>query len=354
MGDYNVNTLRNIPINRNTDEFNDMMTEHHFYPMVNKPTRVTDNTASIVDNIYSDSMIAAKIGILSCDISDHFPIFCIFNNLSIKTEKPTITKRKLNKTNMKKLNEALKAVNWQFLDDFDTQTAFTMFQGVIDQLFDKICPKQSFTMTYGNKLPWLTDARKKSIKDKNRLHVESKCNPNDHQLKRQYKNKRNQVTSDLRNAEIKYFSKEIDVNISDTNKTWQILRQIIGIGKSKVSNSHNFCINGNSVNNSLEIANAFNDFFTTIGPLLANKIPTSTINPLSYVKNVPNSIVIEEVSEREVSDIIKSLSNSSAGWDGFPISIAKQCSKNFVKPLTALINSSIRKEFFRVSLKRLE
>ena len=62
-------------------------------------------------------------------------------------------------------------------------------------------------MTYGNKLPWLTDALKKSIKDKNRLHVESKCNPNDQQLKRLYKIKGNQVTSDLRNAEIKYFSK---------------------------------------------------------------------------------------------------------------------------------------------------
>ena len=43
MGDYNVNTLRNIPTNKNTDEFNDMMAEHHLYPM---------DTASIVDNIY--------------------------------------------------------------------------------------------------------------------------------------------------------------------------------------------------------------------------------------------------------------------------------------------------------------
>ena len=93
------------------------------YPMVDKPTRVTDNTASIVVNIYSDAMIAAKTGILSCDISDHFPIFCIFNNLSINTEKPTITKGKFNKKNIKKLNEALKAINWQFLNDFDTQTA---------------------------------------------------------------------------------------------------------------------------------------------------------------------------------------------------------------------------------------
>ena len=105
-------------------------------------------------------------------------------------------------------------------------------------------------MIYGDKLPWLTDALRKSIRDKNRLHEESKCNPNNQLLKRQCKNKRNHVTSELRNAEIKYFSKEIDVNISDTNKTWKILRKIIGIGKSKASNSHNFHINRNSVNNS--------------------------------------------------------------------------------------------------------
>ena len=42
-----------------------------------------------------------------------------------------------------------------------------------------------------------TDALRNALRDRNRLHVESKCNPNDQQLKRQYKNKRNQVTSEL-------------------------------------------------------------------------------------------------------------------------------------------------------------
>ena len=142
------------------------MAEHLIYLLVNKPTWVTDNTASIVDNIYSDAMIATKTGIPSCDISDHFPIFCISNNLSIITEKPTVTIRNLNKKNIKKLNEALNAINWQFLNDCDTQTAFTMFQEVIDQFFDEICPKQTFMMTYGNKLSWLTDDLRKSIREK--------------------------------------------------------------------------------------------------------------------------------------------------------------------------------------------
>ena len=49
---------------------------------------------------------------------------------------------------------------------------------------DEFCPKQTFTMTYSNKLPWLTDALRKSIKIKNCLHAETKANPNDQQLKK--------------------------------------------------------------------------------------------------------------------------------------------------------------------------
>ena len=60
--------------------------------------------------------------------------------------------------------------------------------------------------------------------------------------------------------------------------------------------SDQFRIKGNTVTSNLhvEIAKAFNEFFTTIyiiGPILANKVPTSTSNPLFYVKNVSNSIV---------------------------------------------------------------
>ena len=117
------------------------------------------------------------------------------------------------------------------------------------------------------------------------------------------------------------------------------------------SNSNKFRIDGNTVTNSLEIANAFNEFFTTISSILTSKVPAFTTNPLSYVENVPNSIVIEDVSEQEVSDVIKSLNNSSAGWDQFPTSIAKQFRKHFIKSLTALINRSFREGIFPTELK---
>ena len=63
MGDYNINTLKNIPTNVNTSEFNNLMAEHLVYPMINKPTRVAAHTASIIDNIYTNTMIPTKTGI---------------------------------------------------------------------------------------------------------------------------------------------------------------------------------------------------------------------------------------------------------------------------------------------------
>ena len=50
-------------------------------------------------------------------------------------------------------------------------------------------------------------------------------------------------------------------------------------------------INNAAVTNSKDIANDFNDFFVSIGPELAKDIH-SDINPLTYVNNVNNSIVI--------------------------------------------------------------
>ena len=53
------------------------MYSHAFTPLITKPTRVTSNTATLVDNIFTNSSRNSFNGILLCDISDNFPIFCI-------------------------------------------------------------------------------------------------------------------------------------------------------------------------------------------------------------------------------------------------------------------------------------
>ena len=96
-------------------------------------------------------------------------------------------KRNRSNSNIAKLNRLLKATDWSFIYEHSAQGAFSMFQGVIDLHFGNSCPKQTFTMNYSNRLPWMSDALRRSIKLKNRMHIESKCEPNNFQKKHDYK-----------------------------------------------------------------------------------------------------------------------------------------------------------------------
>ena len=93
------------------------------------------------------------------------------------------------------------------------------------------------------------------------------------------------------------------------------------------------CNNNKLITDSYDISNAFNNFFASIGSELAGNI-TSSINPLSYLKSVQNSMYMPKVSENEVKNIILSFKNSAAGWDNFPTFVAKQCVDGYISPLT--------------------
>ena len=75
MGDFNIDLLK-YEHNNNTNRFIYQMYSSHFYPVINKPTRITASTATIIDNIFiNDIDINCINGILINDLSDHLPVF---------------------------------------------------------------------------------------------------------------------------------------------------------------------------------------------------------------------------------------------------------------------------------------
>ena len=115
-------------------------------------------------------------------------------------------------------------------------------------------------------------------------------------------------------------------------------------------NSTKFNINGNPTDDEAVISNSFNNYFIHVGLRLAQQIQ-SHINPLNYGNDTMKSMFIPYISEYEITETVKSLKNSSAGWDFFPASIAKQCLKHYIKPLTYPINSSFESGTFPEELK---
>ena len=68
-------------------------------------------------------------------------------------------------------------------------------------------------------------------------------------------------------------------------------------------------INGNIINDKLEIAKEFNNFFINVGTNLDSQINTN-INYQNYLNDNLNSIYLYNTNENEISKIIKNLTNS--------------------------------------------
>ena len=60
-----------------------MLYRQYFKSKINKPTRISNNFASILDHIWINFNNKVDSGIVTADITDHFITFCkIYNYLS--------------------------------------------------------------------------------------------------------------------------------------------------------------------------------------------------------------------------------------------------------------------------------
>ena len=53
MGDYNIDLL-NIESHGPTSDYNDTMYSNGFIPLITRPTRITNSSATLIDNIFTN------------------------------------------------------------------------------------------------------------------------------------------------------------------------------------------------------------------------------------------------------------------------------------------------------------
>ena len=90
MGDFNINLL-NYQSHSETNDFINLMVSHYLLPHILHPTRVTDHSATIIDNIFTNNAESDTIsGNILSQISDHFPQFLIMKNVTIDYRNVTL------------------------------------------------------------------------------------------------------------------------------------------------------------------------------------------------------------------------------------------------------------------------
>ena len=63
-----------------------LMYSHSLLPLITRPTRVAENSISLIDNIFSLNPKSVVSGIIPTDISDHYLVFSIFENFFITVD----------------------------------------------------------------------------------------------------------------------------------------------------------------------------------------------------------------------------------------------------------------------------
>ena len=127
-----------------------------------RPTRITQSTATLIDNIIVSRDLYAKgtCGIVLSDLSDHLPCIASFRNLkSVKGETLTITTRNMKGSNLTALKSDLAKLDWlTSLLNMNASDQFNVFHGKLIKLLDEHCPEKTCTIPNKRviKEPWLT------------------------------------------------------------------------------------------------------------------------------------------------------------------------------------------------------
>ena len=99
--------------------------------------------------------------------------------------------------------------------------------------------------------------------------------------------------------------------------------------------------------------NTFNDYFTNIGPNLAEQINTSNGHFTQYLSTPSEKLLFfHPTNVHEILDIVKSLNSSrSSGFDGISVCILKKIIHNIGDPLSHIFNLSLSTGICPNSLK---
>ena len=101
------------------------------------------------------------------------------------------------------------------------------------------------------------------------------------------------------------------------------------------------------------IANGFNDFFTNVGPNLAEKIGQSDKHFKDFLgRSITNSIFLELRTKTEILNIVSNLSNkSSLDKDAISMILVKDIIDTVSEPMRHICNISISQEIFPEEMK---
>ena len=131
MGEFNFDLL-NYETDTGTAGFLNSIVQFGFLPLIHQPTRITDRSAIIIDNIFANNFEHESIsGNLLLNISDHLPQFSIIKKLQLDHKAFNNYKHDYHKFDEDLFKDDFQIQDWSNLErsDLDSSQNLTIFTG---------------------------------------------------------------------------------------------------------------------------------------------------------------------------------------------------------------------------------
>ena len=349
-GDFNLDFLV-YHDNIHVRDFINTLQSFSLIPLISKPTRVTDLSQTLIDNICMTNPDNILSGILYTDFSDHFPLFMIHRSILVCPaimESVRVKYRRVGVVGMDGVLHDLIDHNFDAIYDGDVDVGTNLLCDTIQNYFVKHCPVVDRQISYKDSIkPWINSTLKIELKKRAKYFILYRRGLMSSQFYKQY---RNNVTNNLRRAKKKYYQDLFDRYRKDLKKTWHSINNILK-PKKKINSVKSIYVNNELITDNLSISNYMNYFFSNIGSSIADSIGHSSTDFKTYLSgNYPNSMYSLPTSDLEIKNIIMSLKNGSC-ITNFSAKILKHV-VNVISPLlTSIINRSMLTGIFPSCLK---
>ena len=352
LGDMNCDVMK-IDKPLCTKRLFEIMERFNFKQVISSPTRVTNDTATLIDLIWTNEPDRlGRADVIETALSDHYLVYCTVGKRHSSKENEHRYKlgRKMNKINTEKLREDISAVSWEEVEKTDDVVeAYDIFENAMLRVIDKHAPVRK-TRIKKKESPWISNNVLILIRQRNEQKKKAKQSGASQDWER-YKHLRNKVTSCIRHDKKNYVSQTINKSNCQSADIWKSLKCLMPQKCNSVK-IPSIMKDDHNVTDKTEIANSFNNHFISIGRKIQERV-TITDNDCqnenffslnSTLPNRANSFRFEPVNEQKVLDVINNLKeNKACGPDNIPSAYWKTVADIIVKPFTYIINLSFKR-----------
>ncbi|XP_071950001.1 uncharacterized protein [Antedon mediterranea] len=141
LGDFNIDLLK-FESDNNINDFVHCLFNNSLISLIHRPTRITEHSATLIDNIFTNDLESSVSGIIINDATDHLPVFNISSNKPNKRVINTNLKfRNTSEHNILNFRNDLSIFPWNdVVSTQDTNLAYDTFINNFTTLYNKHFP----------------------------------------------------------------------------------------------------------------------------------------------------------------------------------------------------------------------